>query len=288
MSDFRAPVKVEYLRRTLTEDESKQDDVKSQLETGENGSEMAEASESEPMKKKPRLRGRNKNRPKLQRSSDYVRLCNSMTFGTNSAELGAPQCMFGEKCKYLHDVQKFWEHRVDRRGNVDSKCPFYTERGRCPFGLMCRFATDHTDPTTLTTLVDETKWTEWLRNHPEKKTEINAGLRNIQRQLQQRRYDFTKSTQFLNNLTIKKDTVEDEPDAEVENGAELDTVAESDPVDKPEEEANGPEGPDEQPSIGPASDEDLIKLRSSERKRIDFKGKRYLAPLTTVLLQSNM
>ena len=34
--------------------------------------------------------------------------------------------------------------------------------------------------------------------------------------------------------------------------------------------------------LGPVTDEDIIKLRPSEKKRIDFKDKLYLAPLTTV------
>merc|ERR1712059_27480 len=34
--------------------------------------------------------------------------------------------------------------------------------------------------------------------------------------------------------------------------------------------------------LGPVSDEDLVKLRPSEKKKLDWEGKTYLAPLTTV------
>ena len=38
----------------------------------------------------------------------------------------------------------------------------------------------------------------------------------------------------------------------------------------------------EEKKIGPAPDEDLIRLRPEERKKLDWKDKLYLAPLTTV------
>ncbi len=40
----------------------------------------------------------------------------------------------------------------------------------------------------------------------------------------------------------------------------------------------------EEKKIGSLIDDDLIKLRSTERKQIDWKNKLYLAPLTTVFL----
>ncbi len=41
----------------------------------------------------------------------------------------------------------------------------------------------------------------------------------------------------------------------------------------------------EEKKTGSLIDDDLIKLRSSERKQIDWKNKLYLAPLTTVNFQ---
>ncbi len=49
---------------------------------------------------------------------------------------------------------------------------------------------------------------------------------------------------------------------------------------KPEEAKNV----NDQKKLGPVTDEDLIKLRSGEKKKIDWKNKLYLAPLTTVIL----
>ena len=53
--------------------------------------------------------------------------------------------------------------------------------------------------------------------------------------------------------------------------------------DKCEDEENVEPPPEKKHKpLGPVSEEDLVKLRRAEKKKLDWEGKTYLAPLTTV------
>ena len=54
-------------------------------------------------------------------------------------------------------------------------------------------------------------------------------------------------------------------------------------TDAAEDEENLEPPPEKKPRpLGPVSDEDLVKMRRAEKKTLDWTGKTYLAPLTTV------
>ena len=75
---------------------------------------------------------------------------------------------------------------------------------------------------------------------------------------------------FLNRDNNENDNDNGEKPT-VENNKEPTTKSEEKKKEKPEEKA-----------VGCVTDEDLIRLKPSERKKVDWKGKTYLAPLTTV------
>lgn len=103
--------------------------------------------------------------------------------------------------------------------------------------------------------VDEELWAKYENNPPV----VNALKKEVQFDLRKHNFDFEKSLQIYRKV-----------ESEINMNKK--------PIDKKEE--NGAEVKSE--TIGPAADDDLIKLNAREKKKIDWRGKTYLAPLTTV------
>ena len=66
-------------------------------------------SEGGPPKKKPKLKGRNKHRPVPQRIDAADRLCPNI--------VGERECRFGDKCRYSHNVKEFMEKKPKDLGD---------------------------------------------------------------------------------------------------------------------------------------------------------------------------
>ena len=64
----------------------------------------------------------------------------------------------------------------------------------------------------------------------------------------------------------------------------INSTAEANNPKKDKEDEENVEPPPEKKlkPLGPVSEEDLVKLRRGEKKKLDWEGKTYLAPLTTV------
>ena len=52
-------------------------------------------------------------------------------------------CQYGDSCKFSHDLEVFMRERPADLGEV---CPIYTLKGMCKFGANCRFGACHIDP----------------------------------------------------------------------------------------------------------------------------------------------
>ncbi|KAJ1563211.1 tRNA-dihydrouridine(47) synthase [NAD(P)(+)]-like protein [Cladochytrium tenue] len=101
--------------------------------------------------KKERKRGQNHAR-KTRPVRDAVRLCRSFI------EEGS--CKFAEKCQFSHNIQEY----IDSKGpDIGSECVTFRSLGKCKFGIRCRFAGDHTikaDDGTYKDVVNDEKLAE--------------------------------------------------------------------------------------------------------------------------------
>ncbi|XP_069504515.1 tRNA-dihydrouridine(47) synthase [NAD(P)(+)]-like [Ambystoma mexicanum] len=247
--------------------------------------------ENQSNKQKKRARGQNKRRP-YQKPTIYVErsLCPSIK------QECASKCFFGDKCRYLHDIKQYM---AGKSAEIGEKCYLFETFGKCIYGVTCRFAKGHLGDNFKNVINEEVQ--KLWSNKEVVKNQID---KDLQHRLRKRKVAFVKSDLYLKQLnsSSKLEHVEGEaqkketPLAAVEDAQGSSLVS----VDKPdvnkeclrnetfesvsEEAEKGTQEAQEEPlvkTIGPLTDEDVFKVRNCEKKKIDFKNKLYLAPLTT-------
>ncbi|KAM9254690.1 tRNA-dihydrouridine(47) synthase [NAD(P)(+)]-like [Cariama cristata] len=255
----------------------------------EENREDAGAEEKEPVERK-RARGQNKSRPCMKPNHyEQSRLCPSVTQGC------AEKCYFGARCRFLHDIG---EYMAVKPADLGHSCVLFETFGKCIYGVTCRFAQAHLgdgyENIVNTDLAKQWEGKSLVRNNLSK---------DLQHQLRKRKFSFKKADEYLRGLAKPhgdsgkggKATGLSTEEQEASNG----TTPQEGLGDSPEcpvlpEQGNDPKpdalqspgvtGDEEASSIktvGPVTDEDIIKLRSCEKKKLDIQGKLYLAPLTT-------
>ncbi|XP_039431027.1 tRNA-dihydrouridine(47) synthase [NAD(P)(+)]-like [Culex pipiens pallens] len=128
--------------------------------------------------------------------------------------------------------------------DIGETCYIYSLKGYCNFGVTCRFAGAHLDENL------NNKIAEGISREDKNLVSMCLGF-ELQNTLRKKKYDFKKSNEYVSKFEqLQKEA---------------------------KEKAEGQEA-----RIGTCSDEDVIKLRSAERKKINFQDKLYLSPLTTV------
>ncbi|NWS60891.1 DUS3L synthase, partial [Chunga burmeisteri] len=255
----------------------------------EENREDAGAEEKEPVERK-RARGQNKSRPCMKPNRyEQSRLCPSVTQGC------AEKCYFGARCRFLHDIG---EYMAVKPADLGHSCVLFETFGKCIYGVTCRFAQAHLGDG-YENIVNADLAKQW-----EGKSLVRNNLsKDLQHQLRKRKFSFTKADEYLRGLAKPhgdggkggKATGLSTEEQEASNG----TTPQEGLGDSPEcpvlpEQGNDPKpdalqspgvtGDEEASSIktvGPVTDEDIIKLRSCEKKKLDIQGKLYLAPLTT-------
>ncbi|KAG7324671.1 hypothetical protein KOW79_012687 [Hemibagrus wyckioides] len=252
--------------------------------SGEAPADGAEEPGGEPETKKRKLddeqmpekkrRGQNKSRPHLKpHSYEERRLCPSVIPGSER------KCFYGEKCIFIHDVA---DYMSTKPADLGDSCFLYDTFGRCPYAVTCRFAKAHTGPD-YKTLVNE----ELCKSLARTETVRNNLDKDLQKRLRKKQVSFKGSEKFLKSLSAGK------------NQSKKSTGSENTPNEAgQDEEGSRCEGKQEDPAaelkaeesqtkpppvktVGPLTDEDIIKLRPCEKKQVDFRDKLYLAPLTT-------
>lgn len=263
-----------------------------------------EAAEDPPAPK--RARGQNKSRPHVKPTRyEQSRLCPSVIQGPPAT------CAFGDQCRFLHDVRRYLETKP---ADLGPQCVLFDTFGRCPYGATCRFAGAHLGPEGQN-LVREELAARWPRGPP-----VRNGLdKALQQQLRKRQVRFEAAERALRGLSKARAAPAQEPAAPVSPAQDPASPAEApaapvspaqDPASPaeapaaPVSPAQDPASPAEAPAVpaslaqdpggpgpdlacspvrtcGPLTDEDVVRLRPCEKKRLDIRGKLYLAPLTT-------
>ena len=178
------------------------------------------------------------------------KLCNSLVDVAPGDDI--PECTY-QGCKMQHDIVKWLETKPPDAG---PECYVYNTFGHCRCGLTCRYAASHLD--------------QDGRNIKKKTDTEPAKIFTLDKQeqinLRKKLYDFSFADQVCQKswdiINSAAEEAREKKDDEQEN------------IEPPPEKKHKP--------LGPVSDEDLVKMRKSEKKVLDWSGKTYLAPLTTV------
>ncbi|XP_070320975.1 tRNA-dihydrouridine(47) synthase [NAD(P)(+)]-like isoform X2 [Odocoileus virginianus] len=183
----------------------------------------------------------------------------------------AARCFYGDRCRFLHDVGHYLETKP---ADLGPSCVLFETFGRCPYGVTCRFAGAHLGPE------GQNLVREGLVQAPPVRNGLDKAL---QQQLRKRKIHFKRAEQALRQLSrgpLPGPTSE----ATVPEGREAEGAPGQDNCDiqlAPQEPdtVGPPSGPLR--TCGPLTDEDVVRLRPHEKRRLDISGKLYLAPLTT-------
>ncbi|XP_017881892.1 tRNA-dihydrouridine(47) synthase [NAD(P)(+)]-like [Ceratina calcarata] len=207
--------------------------------------------------KKEKLKGQNKARPLPFKAQRELNLCPWIA----DQAVGEPEKICDNKrCTFLHDRVEYLKIKPE---DIADECYLFELTGRCPRGTACRMGAKHLTEEGFN-LVDKDKYEEFKKRPASTRNHLT---KEIQVQLRKHKYNFSKAEKIVeaNEPSRKKSEalqkIKDTSSNE-KNGSELIKTVEQ--------------------KIGPVEDYDLIKCRESEKKRIDWKDKILLSPLTTV------
>ncbi|KAJ2337521.1 tRNA-dihydrouridine(47) synthase [NAD(P)(+)]-like protein [Coemansia sp. RSA 2681] len=185
---------------------------------------------------------RSKAKERAARADQGIRLCARIALGE--------ACPIGDKCTYSHDTAAYL---AEKEPDLGATCVNFDVYGRCSYGLRCRFAGAHTRE--LTTVVDEEKVKRVSQVYAH-----NEVGKDMQIRLRKKQIQFPRTAEF--DLIWQREASAggggcgDDDDALKMHGASDG----GDDCDGAREE----------------------KRRRTRRGQIDYRGKTYLAPLTTV------
>uniref|UniRef100_A0A670K9M8 tRNA-dihydrouridine(47) synthase [NAD(P)(+)] n=1 Tax=Podarcis muralis TaxID=64176 RepID=A0A670K9M8_PODMU len=244
-----------------------------------------------------RARGQNKGRPCMKPTQyEKNRLCPSVV------QERADKCFFGSRCRFLHSVK---EYMATKPPDLGDTCILFKMFGRCMYGVTCRFAAAHLGED-YENVINEGLLKQREGKPPAVKNSLS---KDLQQQLRKKKFPFEKSNQYLCRLAkpnhvkgagrqaaVPQPAVGREAaDSSASPGSvdlraageEAAKVAPSPPNEGPTVEE--PESPSQPPAAmesalktsGVVTDEDLVKVRPCEKRKLDLREKLYLAPLTT-------
>lgn len=199
-----------------------------------------------------------------KKSIEGNRLCVSIKTGQ--------KCEYGEKCRHSHDLKAWLETKPK---NIDSSCYVFRTFGKCPFGVTCRFSDDHV---VFREEEDGNLSHSNIASEEKPRLLYNVLSNDLKKTLWKKKYDFKKSLHILS--IVGKYCNENKPvkynknKGLVERQVDVSNIKDRKLNENVDEKFN-------EKKVGAVTDEDLIKLRTCEKKKIDWKNKTYLAPLTT-------
>ncbi|KAJ1974073.1 tRNA-dihydrouridine(47) synthase [NAD(P)(+)]-like protein, partial [Dimargaris verticillata] len=240
--------------------------------------ETGEATE-ELQAKAPRKGGQNKRRREQMnrhRGENGPSICKYIVMGQT--------CNSGDKCSFGHDLA---EYLAQKPADLGDQCIHYEQFGRCPYRVACRFHKTHTE-VDGSQKTDETK----MAANPNGTNSVNKFTYDCMVAIRKRTYQTPKAEHFTKVLRaeMKQNRDKNTRDEQIKAKAQAQAQEQVSDEVKPDTHAT-PEpaketataATQEPQEADPTTDVSaLVRLTSREKKRIDFRDKTYLAPLTTV------
>lgn len=165
----------------------------------------------------------NKHRPIFKQTLDE-KLCRALLDGFESSKCTK------EKCRFSHDLAGYMQSKLP---DIGEKCPIYSTKGFCTYGITCRFSKNH--------LTEDKKN---LNSESNQRIDRQHLPWELQNSLRKKTFNYSRSDEIL-----------EEVEKEIIN---------------------------ENKKSGSVPDEEQVKVRHEEKKKIDFSNKLVLSPLTTV------
>ncbi|XP_071579218.1 tRNA-dihydrouridine(47) synthase [NAD(P)(+)]-like [Temnothorax nylanderi] len=242
--------------------------------------------------KREKLRGQNKARPPPFKAPRELSLC--PWIADQTANEPERKCS-NERCTFLHDRKEYLKIRPE---DISTECHTFNLTGKCPRGITCRMGSRHLTEDGFN-IIDEKRLEEYSKCSPTIKNHLS---KDVQSKLRKRKYNFSKAEAIVKaNGPSRKKTQPQSSNSKMrnENDTKLDKTNISDNSNGEKMEKNISVGVNDEKTetdssdchvsdkskelkIGPVDDSDLIRLRQSEKKTIDWSDKILLSPLTTV------
>lgn len=241
-------------------------------------------------------RGQNKNRDNRQmketNKNKYV-ICPKLLHGEDVSN-----CPFGDSCRFNHDIKLYLDNKSPEidcaqifdkvfltftkdspNGEIKLGCPVLNSLGFCPMGFKCRFLSHHLNKEDLTLVKNETfSLDDVMKYIPiyEVNKEFNHITYDQKQDLIKRRFPFSKSDHILEIIDAMQQENRDAMNINEKN--KRDTTERSPQMIQRETELQG---------LRDRQKELYLKYRdtryfASEKRKLDYKGKKILSPLTTV------
>lgn len=206
-------------------------------------------------KREKKNKGRNKNRPPPMKFTRQDRVCPVFINGNENL----PSCQH-PNCSFQHDLGSWVSEKPDDLGDT---CCVYEEYGRCRMGVACRFGKGHIvvseDPEGKTIVKNKVDLEKWAA-HKDVKQELNHLPADLKNDLRKKKIDFKDCDSLVDRVFKERE------EREKEKGS---VVGEND-------------NPEVKKARLDIAEDPVTVYNDSEKKRIDWRDKLYLAPLTTV------
>ena len=200
-----------------------------------------------------RKKGMNRARSKKEMGLETSNLNNNLC--RQFCKIG--KCDFGKDCKYDHDIAKYRELKPPDLGSI---CYLYEKYGHCPEGFNCRFASHHSDWDNFKQKVRSEEEGGKLPI-PENLNLITTEIRDLLRRNQYPYKEVKKLKSDTSSITTTTTTTNDSDN----NNNDSSNSSNS----------NNNKINNQHPQVG-------LSTIDKEWKKVDFKRKCYVAPLTTV------
>ncbi|XP_030746713.1 tRNA-dihydrouridine(47) synthase [NAD(P)(+)]-like [Sitophilus oryzae] len=147
-------------------------------------------------------------------------------------------------CQNIHSIPEYLSIKPP---DIQETCYCFETFGKCPRGLACRFGKIHISENGRN-IINKEKYEIYSKSEPYTKNQLS---KDVQWSLRKKTYNFDLSEKLINyNDSLK------------------------------EQNQNKQSKPKK--TYGSVTDEDIITLKNKEKKKINWKDKLYLSPLTTV------
>lgn len=233
---------------------------------------------------KIKLSGQNKSRPRTFVEDKEKIPCPTIVDVRENEE--PKKCQY-LNCKFIHDPVEYLKIKPK---DIDKDCYNFFIRGLCERGLACRFGGSHITEDGKNIFIPS-------KNMLQHEKTLNALTHELQVKLQKRKYDFSLSENIIkaNDLRKKQAAINiknGKTDDTIEDSKKVDDISPSTPnteeadtttVQVTSAEPQALSLPDAtKVTCGVVTDEDIVSLLPREKKKINWKDKLYLSPLTTV------